>query len=182
MAVDAAMVWFFLFSNLGPSMSFWRTSRSTGLCGCSILSMTFLIAGCGQGDGVQREHVKGVVTYQGAPVVYGTIEFVPDTNKNHSGPQGSAVIVDGKFDSSTGGQGVIPGAHIARVSAFPNPPDTQKYEDETKAPTTLPKFICLGFPLEVTIATEPLTLNLPGDADGYDSNAVQSGKRARNQP
>jgi len=76
------------------------------------------ILGCGGGDGgVKLFQVSGTVTFNGQPVPYGSVNFAPDTSAGNSGPQGSASIVDGKFDTrKDDGRGTVGGAMIATIS------------------------------------------------------------------
>lgn len=58
-----------------------------------------LVAGCGD-RGPQRHRVSGSVTFAGAPVRSGRIVFEPDGSRGNSGPQGFAVIRDGRYDTA----------------------------------------------------------------------------------
>ena len=90
------------------------TSRVRGTLAALGLSM---LAGCGSGDpGPQRYDVSGKVSFAGKPVKYGQILFVPDTAKGNEGPAGSAAIVDGAYNTSTGGKGAVGGAVIVRLT------------------------------------------------------------------
>jgi hypothetical protein len=58
------------------------------------------------------------VTYDGGkPVPAGRIYFSPDTTKGNDGPQGFAVIHDGKFDTRKNGRAPIGGPMIVRINA-----------------------------------------------------------------
>jgi hypothetical protein len=72
--------------------------------------------GCGGGgDDVDRHDVSGSVTFDGQPVPKGRIIFEPDASAGNSGATGVADIVDGKYDTATGGKGTIGGPHVARL-------------------------------------------------------------------
>ena len=73
--------------------------------------------GCAE-EGPQRYDVSGTVTYKGEPIAAGTVQFVPDAAQGNRGPSGQATIVDGKFDTSTSGIGVVGGPHIVTIQAF----------------------------------------------------------------
>jgi hypothetical protein len=77
-----------------------------------------LLAGCGSGDSVARNHVAGSVTYDGANVPAGVIYFDPDSKKGGSGPQGFAPIKDGRYDTREGGKGGPAGAVTVRIEGF----------------------------------------------------------------
>lgn len=63
------------------------------------LLATLAAAGCGPRDTRIRNRVSGTVTYGGEPVVAGEILLIPDGAKGNSGPEGLAIIKDGRFDT-----------------------------------------------------------------------------------
>ncbi len=71
-------------------------------------------AGCGS-DGPPRYDLSGTVTFDGKPIPAGTIVFQPDTSAGNSGPQGTAEIRDGKFDTANAGKGTVGGAQVVRI-------------------------------------------------------------------
>jgi len=74
-------------------------------------------------------HVSGAVDFDGAPVPYGRIQFVPEAG----GPPGWAVIKDGKFDTAgEGGNATLGGAHKATVEGYSQAPDPAR--DSGSAP------------------------------------------------
>jgi len=78
-----------------------------------------LISGCGGSqEGPPRFDIAGTVTHKGQPVPHGFIQFQPDSSKGNSGPAGSAMIANGKYDTATSGQGTIGGPHKVVVSGF----------------------------------------------------------------
>lgn len=125
-----------------------------------------LLPGCG-GDAPEFHQLSGKVTFDGQPVVYGAVEFIPDASKGQQGPAGSADIVDGAYDTAAaGGQGLSKGAHIARVTIFPEklPPTNPDETVVTKAPTP----IAVGFPMNVDVTGPTLDLAVPASAKGFD--------------
>lgn len=83
----------------------------------------FLFASIGCNTGPRLYHVKGTVTYKGAPLPEGVIFFDPDAAKQNDGPQGQAFIKDGAYDTAEkGGKGVIGKAYIVRVQGFDGKP------------------------------------------------------------
>ncbi|MEX1039113.1 MAG: hypothetical protein WDZ51_00680 [Pirellulaceae bacterium] len=86
--------------------------------------------GCGADDSGSRFQLSGTVTYEGKPVPFGRIDFVPDSTAGNSGPAGYADIVDGKYDTSKTGKGTSGGAYVANVSGSSAPPVVQTVGDE----------------------------------------------------
>jgi len=70
-------------------------------------------------SGEKRLRVSGEAFFDGKPIVYGDILFTPDSSLNNSGPQGTAIIRNGKFDTSASeGKGIAGGPTIVRVQGF----------------------------------------------------------------
>lgn len=75
----------------------------------------FLLPGCGDDGGLESRYaVSGTVTYKGAPVKKGSINFVPVKPEGHPA---AGTIVDGKYSLTTlnPGDGAIPGAYKVTV-------------------------------------------------------------------
>lgn len=102
-----------------------------------------VLMGCGGGDELPKFHVSGKVTFAGQPIKFGTIVFDPD--RSNPGPQGTAEIHDGAYDTKKQGQGVIPGKFIVRITGFdkagdpssetPNTPLFEEYAVPTNLAT-----------------------------------------------
>ena len=136
-------------------------------------------AGCGGSD-VDREDLTGAVTFAGQPVVFGNIEFVPDSEKGHSGPTGYADIVDGRYDTSLeGGAGVVAGPHLVRVTAYQEVPPPAS-EDET-APSNAKPPMFFGYPIEADLEGGVKDFDVPEDARGFGLSGGQS-RRPANEP
>ncbi len=90
--------------------------RFFGLLFLGALTPLFAL-GCGD-SGPPRFRISGTVTYEGKPVPTGSIVFQPDAARNNSGPNGSATIKDGVFDTRVDGQGFSGGPQIVIVQAF----------------------------------------------------------------
>lgn len=87
------------------------------LVACSIAMI--LMAGCGPRDTRVRNRVMGTVTYAGEPLAAGEILFIPDGEKMNSGPEGLAVIKNGRFDTrGTRAPGVYGGPMVVEVTGF----------------------------------------------------------------
>jgi len=83
------------------------------------------LLGCGADNGLTLGQVRGTVTYEGQPVKYGQVMFVPDDSKGTTGPVALSMInKDGTFDMSTeeAGDGVVVGQHkVGIVGLDPTP-------------------------------------------------------------
>lgn len=102
-------------------MTFSTLSTSRRAVACGWLALMLILAGCG-GGGVPRHPVSGTVTYNGKPVVYGTIFFDPDTTKGTDGPQGSAEIRQGRYQTEPD-KSPMAGAHVVRIIAWQTTPE-----------------------------------------------------------
>ena len=92
-------------------------------------------AGCGGDGSPQRFHLSGDVTFDGQPIPAGMIVFTPDGAKGNSGPQGTAEIKDGKYDTSAeGGMGIGGGATVVRVTGLSGTKLLCEYEDQVDLP------------------------------------------------
>lgn len=130
-----------------------------------------ILSACvGCGSDIDRDDVAGNATFAGQPIVYGTVDFVPDTSKGHSGPAGTAEIVDGKYDTALGGQGIVPGPHLVRVTAYEQRP--MGLDDETlpvlPGLATAPLFF--NYPIEADVAGGTYDFDVPEEAGGTDSS------------
>jgi hypothetical protein len=85
----------------------------------SILALAFCVAmlGCGDNPNAGRQHVSGKVTFKGAAVPFGRIEFNPEPKANPGGAQASANIQSGAYDTRNG-RGTLGGAVIVRIEGF----------------------------------------------------------------
>jgi len=54
--------------------------------------------------------------YDGKPLPFGSIVFDPDPSKGNAGPQGTASIKDGVYDTSKGGTGSVGGSMIVTIT------------------------------------------------------------------
>ena len=81
-----------------------------------------LVTGCTGDRGPTRYRVSGEVKVAGQPVPYGEILFTPDSGKGNSGPQGIAIIQQGKYDTAgTRAPGVAGGPTVVTVTALADP-------------------------------------------------------------
>src|SRR5262249_23090473 len=80
--------------------------------GLAVSACALTLAGCGPGNGLTMGRVSGLVTYNGEPVEFGEVLFVPDSEKGNSGvPSMGPIGKDGRYIMSTeeAGDGVIAG-------------------------------------------------------------------------
>ncbi|MFG0261367.1 MAG: hypothetical protein ACF788_03155 [Novipirellula sp. JB048] len=108
--------------------------------------------GCGSAD-PQEQHVSGAVTFNGAPVLMGDIQFLPKSG--NPGPAGSAKVIDGKFDTAVeGGRGTVGGPHAVIINGF----DGQA-EPEAELPLGKPLFSDYKVDFDIPSASGPTTKN-----------------------
>lgn len=100
----------------------FRPRLASGLRTVALGWLIAVLAGCG-GGGDRPVRVAGEVTFKGQPVPYGDIVFDPDLQAGNKGPQGSAKIRNGHFDTDAGGLGLTGGAYVARITGFSAEPD-----------------------------------------------------------
>lgn len=81
-----------------------------------------MLAGCSGPVGSARYRVSGTVTCGGVAVPHGEILFSPDGRQGNTGPQGIAIISDGRFDTrDTRAPGAAGGPTVVRVTALETP-------------------------------------------------------------
>lgn len=131
------------------------------------IACLLVLSGCGGANDAGLIDVSGSATFDGQPIVYGQIDFTPDNAKGHKGPAGYAEIVDGKFDTArTGGRGVVAGAHIVRITAYPQPfPDVQVPDEEAEA--SGPAALFIGYTMEQNVESPTLNIDVPAEAKGH---------------
>jgi hypothetical protein len=93
---------------------------------CLVVAVLLSLAGCG--DTSNRLPLAGTVTWQGRPLVKGSILFVPTAD--HKGPKVGAPIVNGDYEINKD-RGATPGTYRVEVRA-----DAGEYPH---APTDLPR-------------------------------------------
>lgn len=76
------------------------------------------LMGCSSGSNeLDRYALNGDVTFQGEPVLNGTITLEPDSTKGNQGPASIAMIKDGKFQIEPI-RGIVGGAYVARLTGY----------------------------------------------------------------
>lgn len=84
------------------------------------LSAMTIIVGCGDDSGIPARYpIKGKVTYNGAPVAHGTVNFLP-TKPPPEGRAATGEIKDGYYSLTTVGDfdGALPGDYKVAIVAL----------------------------------------------------------------
>lgn len=67
-------------------------------------------------SGPQRFQISGEAKFDGKPIPFGDVVFTPDGSKGNSGPQGVALIKNGKYDTrDKDGKGIAGGPTVILV-------------------------------------------------------------------
>ncbi len=117
-----------------------------------LLLMTILwlaILGCSAE--VPTFPVEGMVTFKGKAIPKGEIYFDPDISIK--GPQGRALISEGKFSTKDINSGIVSGKYIIRIHGFDGKP-------REEAPMGKALFFAYELPMEL-VAGKPLTIEVP---------------------
>ena len=150
---------------------------------CSPLAVVLsavLMVGCG-GSGMKLKEVSGKATFAGKPIAYGLIEFHPNDAKKHSGPAGSAEIVNGHYDTRKAGRGVAAGPHLVRITGYEERPAPGS-ADETIVTVGKPPLFA-GYTIEAEVpAGAHQDFDVPETARGFDLLKRQHASGSTNQP
>ena len=117
-----------------------------------LLLMTILwLATLGCSSEIPTFPVEGMVTFKGKAIPKGEIYFDPDISIK--GPQGRALISEGKFSTKDINSGIVPGKYIIRIHGFDGKP-------REEAPMGKALFPTYELPMEL-VAGKPLTIEVP---------------------
>jgi hypothetical protein len=97
-----------------------KQGAATGRLIISTGALLMACAGCSGGH--NQFELQGTITFRGAPVPKGRVDFMPDVRKNNDGPSSYATIERGRFDTNHSGRGAIAGPHIVRIQGFDGVP------------------------------------------------------------
>ncbi len=114
-----------------------------------------VFTGCGGGP--KTFDVSGTVTFDGKPIPAGRIDFFPDFAKGNDGPQGFAIIKNGKFDTRQAGQGHGGGALLVRIEGFDGKSDDPSFFGN-------PIFVAHQFSRELPKEATTQTFDVPASA------------------
>lgn len=99
--------------------------RAGGTCrpwSLAVILVLGVCCGCSREAGPVRYRVSGRITFAGQPVPYGEVLFTPDASKGNAGPQGIAIIENGRYDTAgSRAPGVAGGPTVVRVTALREP-------------------------------------------------------------
>jgi hypothetical protein len=87
--------------------------------------LVFLVSLNGCNRSPPSYHVSGTVLFKGQPLPAGEIFFEPDASKGNQGPQGYAVIKEGKYDTAVTKRGIKGGPYNIRIEGFDGRPSNE---------------------------------------------------------
>ena len=100
---------------LDQRIDYAKINKRRHLTRALLLACGLGLLGCGGSDsGPRRFDVSGAATFDGKPIVNGSISFSPDTSKGNSGPGSFAQIRDGNYET-TAGMGPVGGPHVLTI-------------------------------------------------------------------
>jgi hypothetical protein len=130
-------------------------------CLC-IFAISLSAAGCGEPNPLGRRAVHGTVTFQGQPVDYGGIQFMPEDLQH--GVSSGAMIEGGKYHIKTS-LGLPPGSYKVMITA----PD-QKQKETVEGPPGEERTVARDrIPKKYNLQTE-LKLDVPKARGSQEAN------------
>jgi len=126
-----------------------------------LLVLVLSVSGCGQQDVDSLLRLSGAATYDGKPIPFGTVLFNPDTSLQHSGPQGSASIENGRYRIASGTPGVKPGPHIVTVNGYAERPPIVEGDPTTADPVPSQKPLFPTFIVKLDLTSERQDIHVP---------------------
>ena len=133
------------------TLSFGLILMLKPVCKRLLLMATLWMAILGCSAEVSTFPVEGMVTFKGKAIPKGEIYFDPDSSIK--GPQGKALIREGKFSTKEFNSGVVTGKYIIRIQGF----DGKPREDSPMGKAIFPAY---ELPMEL-IAGKPITIEVP---------------------
>jgi hypothetical protein len=127
-----------------------------------VLSALLTAIGCGEPNPLGRRAVHGSVTFQGKPVDYGGIQFMPDDLQR--GVSSGAMIEGGKYQIKTS-QGLPPGSYKVMISS-PDRVEKEKVEGPPGEERTVAREL---IPRKYNLETE-LKLDVPKARGSHEAN------------
>lgn len=92
---------------LRPSFFVFTVAIAAGMAGCY-----------GGNESATDFHVSGQVQFDGKPLPAGKIYFTPNASLGNQGPQGTATIKDGKYDTEDSRFGIVGGPYIVKIDGY----------------------------------------------------------------
>jgi len=120
----------------------------------SLVAVWLIMVGCGPSPAARHE-LQGNASFAGRPIPAGLLVLTPDLAAGGGGPQGAAVITQGRFSTRHSGRGVRGGRYTITLHGFDGTP----YDG-------MEERVALGRPLfapvsaRVTLPDRPATLAL----------------------
>ncbi|WP_339729779.1 hypothetical protein [uncultured Gimesia sp.] len=154
----------------------------------SVPGLLLLCAGTlvGCGSDVTLYNVRGKVQFDGKPLPYGQIKFIPDTSKDNKGGGGYAEIIEGEYDTAKNGKGTIGGPHLVEINGFDGvasgTPPTGENSEETTGYLPNGKLLFFGFRTEADLPKAEGTQDFSVPAIAAKNNPYQKKKRNPNEP
>lgn len=131
------------------------------------LLLNSLVLGCGQ-SGVSQAPISGDVTFAGQPIVFGTIQIIPDKSKGHTGPAANLDIVNGHFEGRGSGKGIVAGPHVLLVTAYGEvPPDPPADESANVVIPPGPEPLFVKYKIEADLKGGVQRFEIPETARGF---------------
>jgi hypothetical protein len=122
---------------------------------CSLALACLTLAGCG-GDGMNRQRIKGTVTFQGKPVAFGAIFFEPTESVGKIAPTSYLAIRNGRFDTQD--KGPVPGKYRVVVGGQDQ---SKKRVDDDGITHTTPLFNDYRFEVDIPPPNNTLDVVVP---------------------
>lgn len=127
--------------------------------------LMMMVVGCSKPKS-DRLTFEGAVTWKGQPVPAGRVYFSPDTAKGGSGPQGYALITDGRYDTnSESSKGCHAGPQTAEVHGF---------DGQGEKGFGNPLFAPYSISIEVPAEGGTIDLEVPADVAGPPPRGEES--------
>ena len=134
-----------------PTLSFGLILMLKPTCKRFLLMAILWLAILGCSAEVSTFPVEGMVNFKGKAIPKGEIYFDPDISIK--GPQGKALIRDGKFSTKEFNSGVVTGKYSIRIQGF----DGRPREDAPMGKAIFPAY---QLPMDL-VAGKPLTIEVP---------------------
>lgn len=134
--------------------------RSLAPAACLALALG-LAAGCGEGDGLERQSVSGTVKFDGQPLDQGFIQFLP--NADVKDPVMTGGPIEGGSYSIPAAEGPVPGTYKVSISSAGG----EQAPLEDVMPGTGPKHALERIPTKYNTKTE-LTAEIVSGANTKD--------------
>ena len=126
-----------------------------------VVGLSLCVLGCDD-KGPKRYPISGVVTFENEPVVDGLVLFTPDSSKGNTGPQSTAIVLNGKY--ATGKKyGILEGPYFASLTGYAEP------HPGTESDPRRPLFTEVHFDFE-----------MPAKAHVYDFNLTKEDLAKKN--